>query len=136
MWYCLPNSLLCGLFCPHLLGGLFCLPAFWPSSGFLAFFWLSGLLLAPAGLLAFLHSAFGWRMVLFLFLVSSLGVSLDQGVLLLVWVLLLEELLSSSWLFHGGATEWGASALDTPIFPFHDSVLDTPIFRFFDSFLR
>jgi hypothetical protein len=50
------------------------------------------------------------------------GVSLDQGVLLLVWVLVLEELISSSWLFHGGATEWGASALNTPIFPFHDSV--------------
>ena len=27
--------------------------------------------------------------------------------------------LAVSW----GATEWGASALDTPIFPFHDSVL-------------
>ena len=51
----------CGLFCPHLLGGLFCLPAFWPSSGFLAFFRLSSLL---AGLFCILRivlsASSGW----------------------------------------------------------------------------
>jgi hypothetical protein len=54
-------SVFCGLFCPHLLGGLFCLPAFWPSSGFLAFFRLSSLL---AGLLCILRivlsASSGW----------------------------------------------------------------------------
>ena len=102
---------LCGLFCSHpsnfsvrsqILGESVILLAFWPSSGFLAFFWLSGLLLAfwpSSGFLAFfwlsgLHLAF-WP---------------SSGFLAFIWLsglLLARSLLSSlDYLFVPAPCEW------------------------------
>ncbi len=130
--------------------------AFWPSSGFLAFFWLSGLLLASwpsSGYLAFfwlsgLHLAFWPSSVFPYWPVASLGILACERRYFLFGCFSgsRRSVVGLGFAFGGasffqltvswGATEWGASALDTPIFSFHDSVLDTPIFRFFDSFLR